>query len=464
MIFGKWIAALAPLVLVAAAPAGDDAAATRWLEAQGHRLSTPDPDPSELTPLLARLTGARVVGLGEVTHGTHEDLLFKAAMVRALITAGAIDTLAIEANRVAGASFDAYVRRGEGDPAAITNAPSVFRIFRNQEFAALLVWLRAWNIAHPERPVGVVAIDDQDGAVDAAFALDFIARHDAALASTLRQGFGAMLPPPGGARVRPSDWIAHHDRAEALRLLAAAAALRDAFAANATRWRNDPDFNEAAYAARVAWQNMHVFELDVAGADLSKLPADYQSRRDRYMADNLIERIGTSGRAALWAHNAHVMHTFPAAWTAQGYVSLGTELRRRLSTGYRAVGTTYVQATALATRSAGQALPQLVAAQDVPVPLDNAGPHTSGGAFVPLPGDIWWIDPAAPSADPAVRRWRAALRWNGEIGWLLDPAAFQRGKLAEEGAPFGMGFDALVWFRRLTPQHRWPVASAAPKP
>lgn len=449
---------------VAARPA-EDAAAARWLQATGRRLSSADPYPAELAPLVAKLAGARVVGLGEVTHGTHEDLLFKASLVRALVTAGAIDTLAIEANRTAGLLFDAYVRRGEGDPVALTNSPSVFRMLKNQEFASLLLWLRAWNLAHPQAQVGVTAIDDQDGAVDAAFALDVVARHDAALAGRLRAGFGAMLPPPGGARVRPSDWVAKHDAAEAQRLLAAAAALRDAFAAHRAEWSGDADYAEADYAARITWQNFHVFELDVAGADLAKTPPDYQSRRDRYLAANLIERLGTTRRAALWAHNWHVAHTFPADWLKQGYRSLGVELRQRLGGAYRTVAATYTRATALATSADGIGLPQLVAeAHDGPVPLDNSGPHGTGRTLARLPGDSWWFDPAAAGAGPAVRRWLAVPRWGGEIGWIVDPAKFQHGQLAENAMPFGMGYDAVVWFRTLTPQHRWPVATPLPKP
>lgn len=461
------IAAIVGLCLAppATATPAEDAAAARWLQATGHRLSGAEPEPGELGPLLAKLAGARVIGLGEVTHGTHEDLAFKAALVRALVTAGATNVLAIEANRTAGVLFDGYVRRGEGDPVMLVNSPSVFRMFKNAEFASLLLWLRAWNISHLEAQVGIVAIDDQDGAVDANFALAFVARRDAALAKRLRDGFGTMLPPADGPRIKPSDWLAKHDADEAQRLLSAAAALRDEFAAHAKEWAGDPDFAAANYAARITWQNFHVFERDVVGADLAKLPGDYLSRRDRYLADNMIELLGASGRAALWAHNMHVGHTFPDAWTRQGWLSLGTELRRRLGSAYRTVGTTYSRATVLATRTTGYTVDQVAAPpNDVPVPLDNVGPDTTGRLLAKLPGDIWWFDPAGTGADPATRRALTVLRWDGSVGWLFDPAKFQRSEIVEGATPFGMGFDVLIWFRTLTSQHRWPVAAPATKP
>lgn len=465
----KHLAMVATVALMAASaqaqPANDEVAAARWLQSTGHRLAAAEPTAADLAPIVARLSGARVIGLGEVTHGTHEDVAFKALLFRELVRAGAVDTLAIEANRIVGIGFDRYVREGVGDPAALILSPSAFKIFKNDEFAGLLPWLRAWNLAHPDRVVGIVSIDDQDGAVDAAAALAFVATHDARLSARLRAAFGAMLPLPGGARVRPSDWIAKHDAAESRRLLAAAAALRDALRDHRAEWGGDPGFAEADYAARVTWQNMHVFELDVAGAALSKTPPDYQSRRDRYMADNVIERLGGRGRAALWAHNSHIMHTFPDLWAKAGYRSLGTELRRRLGADYRTVATTYTRATVTATRGDGRVLAQRVAPQkDEPLTLDNEGPDTTGTPLARLPGDTWWFDTGAASADPAVRRWRARPLWHGESGWINDPATFQRGNVAEDGAPFGMGYDILVWFRTLTPQHRWPVAPDAPKP
>ena len=55
----------------------------------GHRLAeTVEPTAAELAPIVAKLAGARVIGLGEVTHGTHEDVAFKALLLRELVEGG----------------------------------------------------------------------------------------------------------------------------------------------------------------------------------------------------------------------------------------------------------------------------------------------------------------------------------------------------------------------------------------
>lgn len=253
---GRWAGAIAGMMVLAApaaaSPATDTAAAVRWLQAKGQRLAAPEPTAAELAPLVARLKGARVIGIGEVTHGTHEDQAFKAALIKELVKAGAIDTLALEANRNAGRGFDRYVRLGEGDPAALVRSSSFFRIWKGDEFAGLLLWLRAWNLANPGKPVRVIGIDNQDAGVDAGFALAFLKKRDPALAAKLRLAFGTLMTDTGERTVNPSAWIQASKPGELPAALAAAARLRDTLNAKRATWGMDPDYAEATYAARIA--------------------------------------------------------------------------------------------------------------------------------------------------------------------------------------------------------------------
>lgn len=53
--------------------------------------------------LLECFRGAQVIGIGEASHGMHEDVLFKAELVLALVDAGLVDTLHLEANHAGAA-------------------------------------------------------------------------------------------------------------------------------------------------------------------------------------------------------------------------------------------------------------------------------------------------------------------------------------------------------------------------
>jgi len=459
------LTALAGAALIAAAPVPDPAerAAVAWLKQRGHPLSTGDPTAADLAPLVAKFNGARVIGVGEVTHGTHEDQAFKVALIKELVRAGAIDTLAIEANRFAGTGFDRYVRLGVGEPVALIEAPSFFRIWKGDEFAGLLIWLRAWNLAHGDKMVGVVGIDNQDGAVDAAFAQGVLERHDRSLATDLRRLFGTMLPPPGAPRLRPSDWIAARSANDIAPALSAAKALRDVFSAH-PEWASDPDYAEASYAATVTWQNLDEFSLQFKGAGTTNMPAGYTSRRDRYMAANLLQRLGTRHRAALWAHDLHILSACPEEWQKEGYWTVGLELKKQLGSGYRTIGATYTHAEVLLTRrviksSADMAAPP----NDEPTQLENSGPNGAGRVLAALPGDAWWFDLSDRDA-PGAPTWLQRPMFLGDVGWAVDPATFQTSKPEDDAAPFGMGFNVIVWYRNMTPQRRWPVLPTPARP
>src|SRR3546814_14064208 len=74
----------------------------QWIRSHGHALAATDPTPDDRRSLATALGSPRVIGIGEITHGTHEDLAVKSALIRALIERGDIDCLVFELNRRVG--------------------------------------------------------------------------------------------------------------------------------------------------------------------------------------------------------------------------------------------------------------------------------------------------------------------------------------------------------------------------
>jgi erythromycin esterase len=448
--------AIATAVAVATVPynASDEAAARAWIAQAGHRFDPAATGSADLAPLVERLAGARVIGIGEATHGTHQDEAFKAELIKALVRAGAIDTVAIECNRAAGYGFDRYVRFGEGDPAALMRSPSFFSIWRNDAFGGLLLWLRAWN-QKADKPIRVVGIDNQSTGVDASVALVFLMRHDPESARRLRDAMGALLPTSDGTPVFLFDWVAKSDRATFDAMFKAATELETRLVDADPKWRDDPDYNEARYAAKVARQGLFEFDHEFKGADKKFDEPEYYSRRDGFMASNLIERIG-GGRAALWAHDSHVASAFLAADEKAGWRNLGWSIRGKLGAGYQTVGFSWSRATLNVV-----SLPD--AARNPPVetrvysdvPLRNDRPGELGHLFSALPGDGWWVDMRARPRSPALDRWAARPTWRGWAGWRVDPANWQKKDEGSTRAP-GLGFDVIVWFRNMSPARVWP--------
>lgn len=106
--------------------------------------------------LLERVGDARVVLLGEASHGTHEFYAMRAAITRRLIEEKGFTAVAVEADWPDAYRVNRYVR-GEDDDADADAALAGFARFptwmwRNTEVRAFVEWLRAHN---RETPAGV---------------------------------------------------------------------------------------------------------------------------------------------------------------------------------------------------------------------------------------------------------------------------------------------------------------------
>ena len=144
-------AAAAQSVASARLTPADEASALAWLKRSGRTLSSESPTAAELKPLLARISNARVVGLGGTTPGAHEEFAFNAALIKALAGAGRINAVAFITSFQSAKRLDAYVGGGPGTAAGALRESGVAPMWMTQEVADLLDWLRAWNLARSDR-------------------------------------------------------------------------------------------------------------------------------------------------------------------------------------------------------------------------------------------------------------------------------------------------------------------------
>ena len=435
--------------------AAQERAALQWIEQDGHALSGPDAGQDELEPIVARLKGARVIGIGEVTHGDHEDQQFKTNLLRALIRDGAISAVAMEVGRSAAAGLDHYVRTGEGDPAALLQANGFYGIWRNEELAGFLVWLRAWNQT-AAKPVRIFGIDNQDAGRDAALALALVARHDPALAQSLSEPLDPLLPKPGKEVAKPYLWIHADEVGATARAMAAARALADTIEVHKAEWGGDADYADARYAAEIAWQNFNEEEFETNHAVYgSARPSGYESRRDVFMAANLATLASGGERIGLWAHNGHLQHA--VAPNAKDTTTLGLELRKRLGGDYRCLGFVWSRGSIITIVDTFANVGKKTQAQASALPLLNDRPSEIGSIFARTKGNALWIEPAHRPHTLLLDAWVKVPYWDGAAGALVDPAQWQMDKRVPGDQPdFDQMFDVLVWFRTISPTRRLP--------
>ena len=124
---------------------GDDEMDT-WLRHQAIPIecATSGQGAKDLAPLRHWLHGVKIVGMGEVTHGTKEFFQVKLRILRQLVTEMGFKVLAIEASYSAARLVNDYILKGEGNRSAVlTGLRSV--MWDVEEFAEALDWLRAYN-------------------------------------------------------------------------------------------------------------------------------------------------------------------------------------------------------------------------------------------------------------------------------------------------------------------------------
>ncbi|MGW7367203.1 erythromycin esterase family protein [Streptomyces sp. NPDC054841] len=303
---------------------------TEWLAEHAWRLErlTAGGQCQDLVPFGAALAEARIVGLGEATHGTREFFQLKHRIVEFLVTEASFTTLALEASESAARAVDSYVQGGDGDPTELIGRLG-FWTWHTEEMRALVAWMRAHNqSAAPGRRVRFVGIDPQRSGASVVYVTDFLRRVAPTEAAATQSALAPLSTARPGSRPDPQQAL----RGSAERLLDL---LTD----------RQAEFTAQVGAAETEAAIDHARVL-VRSADLVTLPFDARlfTARDRYLAE-AVSALADGAEAAdpadsseekvvVWAHNGHVSrgHYMP------GVPALGYHLHQRYGDAYYALG------------------------------------------------------------------------------------------------------------------------------
>ena len=138
---------------------------------------------ADMQPLKKVIGNARIVSLGEATHGTREFFQLKHRMLEFLATEMGFTIFSIEANMPEAYRLNDYVLKGEGDPRALLKG-MYFWTWDTEEVLAMIEWMRRFNAAGKGR-VTFTGFDMQFPEVAGANVIDFAKKHDGGLAARL---------------------------------------------------------------------------------------------------------------------------------------------------------------------------------------------------------------------------------------------------------------------------------------
>jgi protein-L-isoaspartate(D-aspartate) O-methyltransferase len=263
----------------------------------------PDIDDPAFGAMFDRFGGAKVVLLGEASHGTSEFYRARAAITLRLIEAHGFTIVAAEADWPDAASLDRFVR---DRPASAATEPPFRRfptwMWRNTDVAAFTRDLRAWNLARPaERRAGFYGLDLYNLSGSIAAVLAYLDKVDPEAAAVARQRYGCLTPwarePQAYGRMALTSGFAVCE-AGVVKMLSELIGRRLDYSAG-----DGERFLDATANARLIKNAEAYYRAMYYGA------AESWNLRDSHMFETLcaiLEAKGPDSKAVVWAHNSHI--------------------------------------------------------------------------------------------------------------------------------------------------------------
>jgi erythromycin esterase len=412
----------------------------RWAKAHAIRLQTVElrRDFDDMRRLKSLIGAARVVALGEPTHGAHEPLAFRNRLFRYLVEELGFTAIAIESGLPDSRPIFDFVAGGPGTVTQVVRGSLTCGLGAYQENEDLAQWMREYNAkAVPARKVRFYSIDlGRCGeGTDLAFekALTYLTRVDPASGQRMRATFQPYLDRLSAPNAAPLSQTESDSLSAAIEdLLALLERERLTFIATTS----EADYEWAHRNAIVARQAHRLYRVSPYAPGGGGKSSAWRglNQRDAAMADNVrwvLEREGPTGRVIVFAHNGHVMNA-PAAgelWRSFEFerppTAMGQHLRSALGADLVIIG--------VSSAENGAGLPT---GSLEPGGLDAALSHAGTPLFL--------LDLRAARSDRAVAAWlaeRRQLRTNFSTSLTVSPS---------------VAFDALLFVNTLTPARTTP--------
>lgn len=291
----------------------------------------------DFDPVMALVGNARVVLIGEASHGTHEFYRIRAEITKRLIRERGFVAVAAEADWPDAYRINRYVR-GVGNDADASEALNGFRRFpqwmwRNADVLDFVGWLREFNDQHPAetRKVGFYGLDLYSLHASMAAVLEYLRVVDpvAARRAQYRYAcFDQFGEDPQAYGYAASYGLAPSCEREVveqlidLRRSASEYAQRDGRVApddlffteqNARVVRNAERYYRAMFGSRVSSWNL----------------------RDQHMGETLsalvsfLDRSAPNSKVVVWAHNSHVGDAQATELGEGGELNVGQLVRQQ---------------------------------------------------------------------------------------------------------------------------------------
>jgi erythromycin esterase len=318
---------LAPLLILFSLviSADDTDEVVDWIQANAIPFTTTDvvEDMNDLECLRELVGDARIVGLGEQTHGTSEFQTMKHRIIQFLVEEMDFTAVILETSWGGGLYADRYVVEDRGSYTGTANALG-FWFLRSTEVRYLIDWIHDYNRDVAEQPLHLVAMDyvNPHRALD--WCKNILSSAGVTLTSTTVRNI-ERLPSFASNLYRGTD----EDRQtyfEHCRVI-----MDDILSSLPDAGVSDLDRECILHIPRVLEQLEERWPLDMS------LQSPSFNYRDRCMAENVawwLDVLGEDAKVIVWAHNGHVA----ADWSEADLIPVGQNLRQAFGDDYISFG------------------------------------------------------------------------------------------------------------------------------
>lgn len=318
--------AIAALDVVLEQPTPAPASVLDWISRNAIPLVTVDPEvPVKNPAALRKLVGAaRVVALGEATHGTREFFQLKHRVFRALIDEG-FTVFALEIGQADARAINAYVLNGTGNAREALGGAGMW-MWETEEILELVEWMRTWN-ADPRHNSKLQFVGFDMQSPISSF-------------KAVRAFLEQVAPGDAAAWLAPIDVLQHEaklagfvalSKERRAEVVAAVASLNERFSSSQGAWAAAT--SPAAFV--IARQDARTLQQATAYLAALAQSQDASAMRDEAMAENikwLHDNLPPGARMVVSAHNLHIadvkdrMGKTLRATLGPAWLSIGLEL------------------------------------------------------------------------------------------------------------------------------------------
>ena len=384
-----------------------------------------------------RYADARVVLIGEASHGTSEFYKTRAAITQRLIEHHGFTVVAVEADWPDACHVDQYVRglaRAAWKRHIFSRFPTW--MWRNTEVRAFVHWLHDFNHQHaPERRVEFRGLDVYSLRNSIHEVLSYLDHVDPRLAQEARQRYGCLTP----WQDDPALYGHFVERAGLMPCEQPVVEQLNAMLAEqlAGLVRNDEAFFNAAQNARVVQAAEQYYRAIYRGSTAS------WNLRDRHMFDTLqalLKHRGPQAKAVVWAHNSHIGNAAATEMGWKGQFNIGHLCRSAFGRDAVLIG----MSTDRGQVAAADDWDGNMLIKDIKPSHPDSWEHQFFKAGVPVSLTDW--------RDPRRKELRHALAGpllERAIGVIYRPDTERRSHYFE--ASLAEQFDAMIWIEQTRP-------------